>query len=78
MHVVSGRESCLPRVVKEAAVSPRPWRRISTFVSWGDKAGGGVMVSSIVEGKSATTGRRVGMMAYINTPLLIEQNFDVD
>ena len=29
MHVVSGKASCLPRLVKEALVSPRPCRRMS-------------------------------------------------
>ena len=33
IQVVSGRESRWPRVVKEALVSPRPCRRIKTFVT---------------------------------------------
>lgn len=57
-HVVSGRASCRARVVKEAEVSPRPWRRMRTLVSWGDAGGGGVMVRWMEGGKSDWAGSR--------------------
>ena len=58
MHVVSGRASCRPRVVNEADVSPRPWRRMRMLVSCGDVGGGRVMVKWMEAGKSDWVGRR--------------------
>lgn len=43
--MLSGRESRRPRVVKEALVSPRPCRRIKTFVA-GCEAGAGYVSGS--------------------------------
>lgn len=60
-QVVSGRERRWPRVVKEALVSPRPCRRIKTFVA-GCEAGGEVILRVIDEGKSLLVGNRHGMM----------------
>lgn len=71
MHVVSGRESCLPRFVKEDEVSPRPWRRRSTLVGWGDEVGGGVTVRWRDEEKSPTVRRPVDMPPCLNTSLTI-------
>ena len=39
MHAVSGSDSCLPRLVKDLLLSPRPCRRITTFTAWCDDAG---------------------------------------
>ena len=62
MHVVSGRASCRPSVVKEAEVSPRPCRRTSTLVGWEDAGGGGVMVRWMEGGKSDWVGSRVAIV----------------
>ena len=61
MHVVSGRASCLPRLVKETEVSPRPWRRMRTLVVCGDRAGGGVIDRTSDVGNLTSLRRRVGI-----------------
>lgn len=60
--MVSGSASCRPRVVNEADVSPRPWRRTRMLVSWGDAGGGGVMVKWMEGGKSDRVGSRVAIV----------------
>lgn len=48
MHDVSGRLSCVPSLVKDSWVSPRPCSRISTFVGGWEE--GAAVVSFQSEG----------------------------
>lgn len=61
MHAVSGRLRFLARVVKEAWVSPRPWRRMRMLI--GEPLEGGGMMSRVrLVGKSDLVGRRAGIL----------------
>lgn len=60
MHAVSGRLSWRPRVVNEAWVSPRPWRRRRMLS--GAPLEGGTMSSVSLEGKSDFCGSLGGIM----------------
>ena len=62
MHVVSGKASCSPRLVKGIEVSPRPCRRMRTLVVRGDRAGGGVIDKVSDVGKSVRFTGIVGIL----------------
>lgn len=67
MMVVSGRRRAWAKFVKEAAVSPSPWRRRRMFGD-GDVAGvvgEGLVIVTVKLGKSAVVGVLVGIFSFV-------------